>query len=40
MNKFVLIPANEFIWNQSEFIQFLIDNQGNSIEINTRSEGV
>ena len=40
MNKFGLHPANEFIWNQSEFIQFLIDNQGNSIEINTRSEGV
>ena len=40
MNKFVLIPANEFIWNQSEFIQFLIDNQGNPIEIHTNSEGV
>jgi hypothetical protein len=40
MNKFQLIPANEFIWNQSEFVQFLIDNQGSPIEIYTNSEGV
>lgn len=40
MNSFTLIPANRFIWNRSEFIQFLIDNQGKSIEISTKQEGV
>ena len=40
MNKFRLIPANEFIWNQTDFVQFLIDNQGNAIEIYTNGEGV
>jgi hypothetical protein len=40
MPKFTLIPANEHIWNQSEFLQFLIDNQGSAIEMSTNSEGV
>jgi len=39
-NKFVLLPANGFIWNRDEFIRFLIANQGHSVVIDTREEGV
>lgn len=40
MNHFELAPANDFIWNQTEFTQFLIDNQYKSIYLNTHHEGV
>jgi hypothetical protein len=40
MNQFILIPANEFVWNQDKFIEFLIANQGTPIELATRGEGV
>ena len=39
-NYFTLIPANDFIWNQTDFTKFLIDNQGKHITISTREEGV
>lgn len=38
--KFTLIPANNYIWNQDEFIKFLIEHQGQPITINTNNEGV
>ena len=40
MNYLDLIPADDFIWNQSEFTQFLIDCQHQPIKLNTHSEGV
>lgn len=40
MNYFELIPANNFIWNQTDFTKFLIENQGRPITISTHSEGV
>jgi hypothetical protein len=40
MPLFKLIPANDFIWNQADFTQFLVDNQGSAIELSTNSEGV
>lgn len=40
LNSFTLIPANGAVWNQSEFIEFLIANQGNIISISTNNEGV
>ena len=39
-NRFVLLPANGFIWNQNEFIRFLIANHGKQILIDTHEEGV
>ena len=39
MNKFTVITADNFIWNQIELIDFLIKNQGGAISIDTRSEG-
>lgn len=39
-NQFVLIPANGYVWNQREFVQFLIDNQGLAISLTTNNEGV
>jgi hypothetical protein len=39
-NKFVLVPGDDFIWNHDDLIQFLIANQGNPIQINTRDEGM
>jgi hypothetical protein len=39
-NYFTLIPANNFIWNRKEFIQFLIDHQTQPISISTNNEGV
>jgi hypothetical protein len=39
-NNFRLLPANGFIWNKNEFIQFLIDNQGQEIFVSTNEEGV
>jgi len=38
--RFVLIPANCYIWNNSDFVQFLIVNQGKPIVITTNNEGV
>jgi hypothetical protein len=38
--QFTLLPANGFVWNKNELIQFLIDNQDKKIQINTRDEGV
>jgi hypothetical protein len=40
MSYFDLIPANDFIWNQTDFTKFLIKHQGQSITISTRREGV
>ena len=39
MNHFTLQPANRFIWNQKEFIQFLVDNVDQAITISTNLEG-
>jgi hypothetical protein len=39
MNHFTLQPANKFIWNQTEFIQFLANNVGQPITISTNLEG-
>lgn len=39
-NSFQLIPANGFIWNQTDFTEFLIANQGRPISISTNYEGV
>jgi hypothetical protein len=39
-NKFVLHPANDFIWNYDELLKFLIHNQGQPIAIDTNTEGV
>jgi hypothetical protein len=39
LNKFTVITADNFIWNQIELIDFLIKNQGGAISIDTRSEG-
>jgi hypothetical protein len=39
MNNFVIIPADNFIWNRNELIKFLVDNQGASIILTTNNEG-
>jgi hypothetical protein len=39
-NKFFLKPANDYIWNQHEFVDFLIANQNQCITIDTSEEGV
>jgi len=39
-NKFLLKPANDYIWNQQEFVDFLIANQGQAITVDTNQEGV
>jgi hypothetical protein len=39
-NNFTLLPANGFVWNKNEFIQFLFANQRQKIVINTHDEGV
>jgi hypothetical protein len=39
-NKFCLKPANDYIWNQQEFVDFLIANQGQAITVDTNEEGV
>jgi hypothetical protein len=39
-NKFTLLPANGYVWNKNEFVQFLVDNQDQEILINTHEEGV
>lgn len=39
MNKFKIIPADTFIWNKNELLQFLITNQNNDILIDTNEEG-
>jgi len=39
-NKFKLKPANDYIWNQQDFVDFLIANQNAPILIHTNEEGV
>lgn len=39
MNKFTVITADDFIWNQLELVEFLVNNQGGAISIDTRTEG-
>ena len=39
-NRFVLLPANDFIWNYDALLEFLIRNQGQSILLDTNTEGV
>jgi hypothetical protein len=39
-NKFVLLPANDFIWNYDALLEFLIRNQGQPITLDTNTEGV
>lgn len=39
MTKFVVITGDNFIWNRSEFLEFLIKNQGQSIALDLNSEG-
>jgi hypothetical protein len=39
-NRFILLPGNGFVWNKSEFIKFLIANQGQEISVSTHKEGV
>lgn len=36
---FKVIPADNFIWNKKELIDFLIKNQGRPIELSTNQEG-
>jgi hypothetical protein len=37
--KFTVIPADNYIWNIADLNKFLIDNQGQDIEISTKDEG-
>jgi hypothetical protein len=37
--KFTIIPTDNFIWNYDDLLDFLIANQGQSIEISTNTEG-
>jgi len=37
--KFVIIPADNFIWNQSELMSFLVNNQEKDILLSVNSEG-
>jgi hypothetical protein len=39
VNKFIIIPGDNFIWNQTELVQFLIHNQNQDIVLNTHEEG-
>jgi len=39
LNKFTVITADTFIWNQVELVDFLVKNQGGTISIDTRTEG-
>lgn len=39
MNKFTVITADSFIWNQIDLVDFLVKNQGGAISIDTRTEG-
>ena len=39
MHKFDIHPANTTFWNRDDFIKFLINNQGQSINITTSKEG-
>jgi hypothetical protein len=39
LNKFTVITADNFIWNQVELVDFLVKNQGGTISIDTRTEG-
>jgi len=37
--KFNIIPADHFIWNSTDLIRFLVDNQGQNIVLITNGEG-
>lgn len=37
--KFTIIPADNFIWNQDQLLDFLIANQNQDIELSTNAEG-
>jgi hypothetical protein len=39
MNNFTIIPGDDFIWNYTELLQFLVQNQEQSISISTKEEG-
>lgn len=39
MNKFTIIPGDNFIWNEHELLKFLVDNQGKDIILYTKEEG-
>jgi len=39
VNKFKIIPADNFIWNQQALLEFLVANQGKDIVIDTNEEG-
>lgn len=39
MNKFDIIPGDDFIWNRLDLIKFLVNNQNKDILINTTDEG-
>jgi len=39
VNKFKIIPADNFIWNEHELLQFLVANQNKDIVIDTNGEG-
>ena len=36
---FTIIPADDFIWNRDELIEYLIQNQGQCIQLSLNSEG-
>ena len=39
MNKFTILPEDNFIWNGKELLEFLIANQGKDIELDINEEG-
>jgi hypothetical protein len=39
MNKFLIIPGDDFIWNRHDLIQFLINNQDKDIVLDLNNEG-
>lgn len=39
MTKFDIVPASNYIWNQLELIDFLLQNQGHDIMLTTNAEG-
>ena len=38
--QFKLLPANGFVWNKHDLVQFCVANQGQEICISTNNEGV
>jgi hypothetical protein len=39
MKQFTIFPTNTNFWNRSEFIDFLVQNQGQAIQVSTKDEG-